>query len=90
MICVCENLTAEAAFAQTLFEIITFTNPRQSAVVYSARIIHWGRGYLQQCLNEFDFRYNNRKVSDSERTPRALKAIEGKRLTLRQPRSASA
>jgi transposase-like protein len=51
---------------------------------------HWGRGYLQQYLNEFDFRYNHRKVSDSERTIRALKAIEGKRLTLRQPKSASA
>jgi transposase-like protein len=51
---------------------------------------HWGRGYLQQYLNEFDFRYNHRKVNDSERTMLMLKATEGKRLTLRQPRSASA
>jgi hypothetical protein len=51
---------------------------------------HVGRGYLQQYLNEFDFRYNNRKVNDSERTLLALKATEGKRLTLRQPRSALA
>lgn len=51
---------------------------------------HWGRGYLQQYLNEFDFRYNHRKVNDSERTILALKAIEGKRLTLREPKSASA
>jgi transposase-like protein len=51
---------------------------------------HWGRGYLQQYLNEFDFRYNNRKVNDSDRTLLALKATEGKRLTLRQPKSASA
>lgn len=51
---------------------------------------HVGRGYLQQYLNEFDFRYNNRKVPDSERTLRALKAIEGKRLTLREPNRASA
>jgi hypothetical protein len=51
---------------------------------------HWGRGYLQQYLNEFDFRYNDRKVNDSERTIPALKAIEGKRLTLREPKSASA
>lgn len=51
---------------------------------------HWGRGYLQQYLNEFDFRYNDRKVNDSERTLLALKATEGKRLTLRQPKSASA
>jgi len=51
---------------------------------------HWGRGYLQQYLNEFDFRYNKRKVSDSERTMLLLRATEGKRLTLREPRSASA
>jgi hypothetical protein len=51
---------------------------------------HWGRGYLQQYLNEFDFRYNHRKVNDSERTMLMLKATEGKRLTLRQPKSASA
>ncbi|HEX8814260.1 MAG TPA: IS1595 family transposase [Terriglobales bacterium] len=51
---------------------------------------HWGRGYMQQYLNEFDFRYNNRKMSDSDRTFRMLKAIEGKRLTLREPRRLSA
>ncbi len=51
---------------------------------------HWGRGYLQQYLNEFDFRYNHRKVNDSERTLLMLKGIEGKRLTLREPKSASA
>ncbi|HKW18917.1 MAG TPA: IS1595 family transposase [Terriglobales bacterium] len=51
---------------------------------------HWGRGYLQQYLNELDFRYNNRKVNDSERTMLALRATEGKRLTLREPSSASA
>jgi transposase-like protein len=50
---------------------------------------HWGRGYLQQYLNEFDFRYNHRKVNDSERTMLTLKATEGKRLTLREPKSAS-
>jgi transposase-like protein len=51
---------------------------------------HVGRGYLQQYLNEFDFRYNHRKMNDSERTLRALKAIEGKRLTLREPNRSSA
>jgi transposase-like protein len=51
---------------------------------------HWGRGYLQQYMNEFDFRYNNRKVNDSERTMLMLEATEGKRLTLREPKSASA
>jgi transposase-like protein len=46
---------------------------------------HVGKPYLQQYLNEFDFRYNNRKVTDSERTGAAMKACEGKRLTLRTP-----
>jgi hypothetical protein len=44
-----------------------------------------GKPYLQQYLNEFDFRYNNRKITDAERTDVALKATEGKRLTLRRP-----
>jgi hypothetical protein len=51
---------------------------------------HWGRGYLQQYLNEFDFRYNHRKINDSGRTIKMLKATEWKRLTLREPRRASA
>lgn len=51
---------------------------------------HIGRSYMQQYLNEFDFRYNNRKTNDSARTLLALKAIEAKRLTLREPKSASA
>jgi hypothetical protein len=46
---------------------------------------HVGIPYLQQYLNEFDFRYNNRKVTDFERAGVALKATEGKRLTLRKP-----
>jgi transposase-like protein len=46
---------------------------------------HVGKPYLQQYLNEFDFRYNQRKVTDAERAGLALKATEGKRLTLRQP-----
>lgn len=46
---------------------------------------HIGVPYLQQYLNEFDFRYNNRKVTDAERAGVALKAAEGKRLTLRRP-----
>jgi transposase-like protein len=46
---------------------------------------HVGIPYLQQYLNEFDFRYNARKVSDAERSQLALKAGEGKRLTLKRP-----
>ena len=51
---------------------------------------HIGRGYMQQYLNEFDFRYNNRKLKDSERVDLAIKAVEAKRLTMKQPKSASA
>jgi transposase-like protein len=46
---------------------------------------HVGIPYLQQYLNEFDFRYNNRKVTDAERAGLALRTCEGKRLTLKTP-----
>jgi hypothetical protein len=40
--------------------------------------------------NEADFKYNNRKITDAERAALAIKAAESKRLTMREPRSASA
>jgi transposase-like protein len=51
------------------------------------------RGVYQHCkeknlhryLAEFDFRYNTRKITDSERAVLAVKGGEGKRLTYRQP-----
>jgi transposase-like protein len=52
---------------------------------------HCGEAHLQAYLNEFDFRYSNRirlGVDDTERTRRAIKGAEGKRLTYRQSRSA--
>ena len=42
---------------------------------------HVGRKHLHRYLSEFDFRYNNRKVTDGERALQALKGFEGKRLT---------
>lgn len=45
---------------------------------------HVGEQHLQRYLREFDFRYNNRKATDEERTKNALKAISGKRLTYRR------
>ncbi|MCB0220729.1 MAG: IS1595 family transposase [Chrysiogenetes bacterium] len=42
---------------------------------------HIGEQHLKRYCGEFDFRYNNRKVSDLERTVNALSGIEGKRLT---------
>jgi transposase-like protein len=49
---------------------------------------HWKRCYTQQYLNEFTFRYGTRKMTDSERNNLALKAVDGKRLMLKEPKSA--
>jgi len=48
---------------------------------------HVSEAHLQAYLNEFDFRHSNRsalKVDDCERTTRAIKGAEGKRLQYRQ------
>jgi transposase-like protein len=48
--------------------------------------IHVSEKHLQRYLSEFEFRYNNRSglgVTDGERTAKALKGAEGKRLTYR-------
>ena len=48
--------------------------------------------HLHRYLAEFDFRYNNRSklgVEDTERAVKAIKGVEGKRLTYRQPRQAA-
>mgnify|MGYP001470161937 CR=1 FL=1 len=41
---------------------------------------HCGEHHLKRYLGEFDFRYNHRKVTDTERTEAALRGISGKRL----------
>src|SRR5271165_1681946 len=49
--------------------------------------------HLHRYLKEFDFRYNNRSklgVEDDERAAKALKGIEGKRLTYYQPHQSAA
>jgi transposase-like protein len=54
---------------------------------------HCGEHHLQSYLNEFDFRYSNRSglgVDDTERTRRAIKGAEGKRLTYQQSSQARA
>jgi transposase-like protein len=44
---------------------------------------HVGRHHLHRYLSEFDFRYNAREISDSERAKLALKGVSGKRLMFR-------
>jgi hypothetical protein len=36
--------------------------------------------HLHRCVNEFDFRWNVRKVSDGDRTALAVRGAQGKRL----------
>jgi transposase-like protein len=45
---------------------------------------HVSYAHLMRYLAEFDFRYNGRKIMDSERTLLALKGFEGKRLTYKR------
>lgn len=47
---------------------------------------HVSEDHLHRYCDEFSFRWNNRKVTDGQRTANALQAIEGKRLTYRQAR----
>jgi transposase-like protein len=52
---------------------------------------HCSEAHLDRYLSEFDFRYSNRialDVDDCERTTRAVKGAEGKRLQYRQSRQA--
>jgi ISXO2-like transposase domain len=49
---------------------------------------HVGKQHLHRYLSEFDFRYNGRKLTDTDRATLAIKATEGKRLTLKDPKSA--
>ena len=45
---------------------------------------HVSQKHLKRYLGEFDFRYNTRELTDAERASKALKGIEGKRLTYRR------
>jgi transposase-like protein len=44
---------------------------------------HVSKLHLHRYLSEFDFRFNNRKTEDGERTVQAIKGFEGKRLMYR-------
>jgi transposase-like protein len=49
---------------------------------------HVSKQYLDQYLREFDFRYNVRKLDDQDRTVLAVKKTHGKRLMLKEPKTA--
>lgn len=48
---------------------------------------HIGRPHVGQYLAEFDFRYNQRNVTDGARTLAGLRKTEGKRLMLHKPKA---
>jgi transposase-like protein len=50
---------------------------------------HVSEAHLKRYLVEFDFRYNNRHITDAERAAKALEGIRGKRLTYRRPDQAA-
>ena len=45
---------------------------------------HVSQKHLKRYLGEFDFRYNERDIDDTERAARAVAGIAGKRLTYRR------
>lgn len=49
---------------------------------------HMSEAHLHRYCREFDFRYNTRKVGDTERTDAAIIGARGKRLTYRRPLAA--
>ena len=51
---------------------------------------HMSEAHLARYCREFDFRYNTRSLSDTERTAEAVKGARGKRLMYRQPSSLAA
>jgi hypothetical protein len=51
---------------------------------------HMSEAHLARYCAEFDFRYNTRLLSDTDRTAEAVKGARGKRLMYRQPSSLAA
>jgi hypothetical protein len=53
---------------------------------------HVSEAHLHRYLAEFDFRYNNRSglgIEDNERSEKAIRGAEGKRLMYQQPDKAA-
>lgn len=51
---------------------------------------HVSEQHLQRYVDEFDFRYNHRKTTDSERADKAIRQIGGKRLLYKGPQVSKA
>jgi transposase-like protein len=51
---------------------------------------HVSQAHLGRYAREFDFRYNHRSISDSERSDQLLRGIVGKRLMYRRPHALAA
>jgi hypothetical protein len=49
---------------------------------------HVSREHLSRYCDEVSFRWDRRKINDTERTAQAIKGGEGKRLTYRRPSGA--
>ena len=48
---------------------------------------HVSREHLPKYAQEFAFRWSHRKVTDGERTVKAIESVEGKRLMYRKPKT---
>lgn len=96
------NLVAEEGFSghgsvnhsegEYVRHLYIHTNTIESAFAILKRGIYGtfhsvSKAHLHRYLAEFDFRYNSRKLTDVERTTRALAGIGGKRLTYGGPAS---
>jgi hypothetical protein len=51
---------------------------------------HVSKGHLARYCDEFEFRWNNRKITDGERAELLVQGAEGKRLTYEQPEGSGA
>jgi transposase-like protein len=74
-----ENFTVTTNSAESLFALLKRSN-------YGIHH-HMSRKYLGSYCAERDFVYNGRNLTDDERTVKAIKATEGKRLMLKEPKN---
>ncbi|MGD1071840.1 MAG: transposase, partial [Bryobacteraceae bacterium] len=88
-----QHLTGEYARMDKKTKINVTTNTVESFFALLKRANygiyhHMSRKYLGSYCAERDFVYNSRKLTDDQRTDKAIKAARGKRLMLRGPKGA--